>query len=184
MNEKMMRMGIIILCFYSCNFCFAQSRDDDYASGKELVVPKDEKRQLRNRWVLGGNFGGFIGQVSFVQLNPMLGYKLTENLTTGVGVNYILAASQSVTMNIMGASVWSRYKILPNVYIHSEFENLQISAKVMGYEAYRATAPVFMIGGGYLQGNFGVTVLYDFIQDPDSPYQTPIIRIGGLFTLW
>ena len=172
------------MCCIIYNFCIAQSRDDDYASGKELAEPKKEKKPVRNPWVVGGNFGGFIGQVSYVQLNPMLGYRLTDNLTSGVGLNYILAGSQGLTMNIVGGSVWSRYKILPNVYVHSEFEHLQISANILGYEAYRATAPVFMIGGGYLQGNFGVTVLYDFIQDPDSPYQTPIIRVGGLFTLW
>jgi len=179
-----MRIWIIILGFISCAHAVAQTRDEDYANSSATSTSKKEKEPMKNRWVLGGNFGGFIGQVSFVQLNPMLGYKLTENLTTGVGLNYILAGSQSVTMNIVGGSVWSRYKILPNLYVHSEFEHLQISAKILGNEAYRATAPVFMVGGGYLQGNFGVTVLYDFIQDPDSPYQTPIIRIGGLFTLW
>jgi hypothetical protein len=179
----MRRICIIILCFCVYDFCIAQNQDDDYASGAENDIPKKDKNPLHNRWVWGGNLGGFVGEVSFVQVSPMLGYRLTENFTSGVGLNYILATSQGLTMNVVGGSVWSRYKVFSNLYLHSEFEQLQISAKVLGFEAYRANAPVFMLGGGYLQGNFGVTILYDFIQDPDSPYQTPVIRIGGLFTL-
>ncbi len=179
----MIRVLITILFLSACIFCVAQKRDDEYASENGNPTPKNESKINKDRWVLGGNFGGFIGEVSFVQISPMVGYKLTENLTSGVGLNYILAASNDLTMNVVGGSVWTRYRILPTVFLHSEFEQLQINARAAGYQPYRATAPVFMIGGGYLQGNFGVTVLYDVIQDSDSPYQTPIIRIGGLFNL-
>lgn len=179
----MIRAWITILFLSACEFCVAQKRDDEYANEKENPAPQNESKINKDRWVLGGNFGGFIGEVSFVQISPMLGYKLTEKLTSGVGLNYILAASNDLNMNVVGGSIWSRYKISPTVFLHSEFEQLQINARATGYQPYRASAPVFMIGGGYLQGNFGVTVLYDVIQDADSPYQTPIIRIGGLFNL-
>ncbi len=165
---------------------FAQKTVDDYATDNRKSDPKVKpKVPFKDRLVFGGNLGGYFGNTTFVQINPMVGYKTTSWWVNGIGVNYMYQSSANYSRSIYGASVWSRAYAFRSLFVQTEFEMLSLTAKNPRNEEYHANVPVWFVGGGYQStgGGLGLSVmiLYDLIQDQNSPYSTPVFRIGGLF---
>lgn len=164
----------------------AQKTDDDYATDQSVKSPNEKpKPPFTERLVFGGNLGGYFGNQTFVQINPMVGYKTTSWWINGVGLNYMYVSSRNYSQSVYGASVWSRAYAFRSLFAQTEFEMLKLTARNPLNETFRANVPVWFVGGGYQstgQG-FGLSImmLYDVIQDPNSPYSTPVFRIGGLF---
>lgn len=161
-----------------------KTEDDDYASQSKKTEAPKQKIPFNERLVFGGNFGGFFGAVSYVQINPMVGVKMNNWWVNGVGLNYIYTGGRGVRQHVYGASVWSRAYAFKSVFVHTEYEQLLRTASDQFGNNYRANVPVWLVGGGY-QDNAGrlglsILILYDLIQDPNSPYTMPIFRIGGL----
>jgi|GEM_PF-386201 hypothetical protein len=176
----------LAICFIFINTSFAQKTEDDYATDKSNSTKQEKpKPPFRDRLVFGGNLGGYFGNQTFVQINPMVGYKTTDWWINGVGVNYMYVSSRNYSQSVYGASVWSRAYAFKSIFAQTEFEMLKLTARNPLNETFRANVPVWFVGGGYQstgQG-FGLSImmLYDVIQDPNSPYNTPVFRIGGLF---
>lgn len=162
-----------------------RTTEEEYVESEKKKDSSERKTPFKDRLVFGGNLGGSFGSVSYFQVNPMVGYKTTDWWVNGVGLNYIYAGSRGYTQNIYGASVWSRAYVLENVMLHTEYEYLTMNLRAPNGESYSANAPVWLVGAGYQSnGNgFGLSfmLLYDLIQDPNSPYSNPIIRVGGMF---
>jgi hypothetical protein len=161
-----------------------KTEEDDYASQSKKAEEPKKKIPFNDRLLFGGNFGGFFGAVSYVQINPMVGVKMNNWWVNGVGVNYIYTGGSGVRQHVYGASVWSRAYAFKSVFLHTEYEQLLRTASDQFGNNYRANVPVWLVGGGY-QDNAGrlglsILILYDLIQDPNSPYNMPIFRVGGL----
>lgn len=162
-----------------------RTTEEEYVESEKKKDSSERKTPFKDRLVFGGNLGGSFGSVSYFQVNPMVGYKTTDWWVNGVGLNYIYAGSRGYTQNIYGASVWSRAYVVENVMLHTEYEYLTMNLRAPNGESFSANAPVWLVGAGYQSnGNgFGLSfmLLYDLIQDPNSPYSNPIIRVGGMF---
>lgn len=174
---------------------FAQyTKDDDKKSGNSL-----SELSFKDRLFTGGNLGFNIFQnYLFLDLAPIVGYRITENLGAGVGLRYSLIRNLSSKTNWSnyGGSVFMRYKIIPQLFLHTEFEALQSYNYDLTSINYgdRAMAYMWFAGGGYSTGggagvNFSLMLLYDFIDHVNSPYQNaylfgpsglPIIFRGGV----
>lgn len=154
---------------------------------------------FKDRIFTGGNLGFNIFQnYLFLDVAPIIGYRITKKLGAGVGLRYSLLRNLSTRTNWSnyGGSVFARYKIIPQIFIHSEFEVLQS----YNYDYYspnygdRALAYMWFAGAGYSSGNnsglnFSLMLLYDLIDHVNSPYQNsylfgpsgiPIIVRGGI----
>jgi hypothetical protein len=169
------------IAFFSQGLSAQKTQEEDYANGK-TKKPKPTV-PFREKLVFGGNLGGYFGARSYVQLNPMVGYKTTDWWVNGVGFNYIYASNGSVRQNVYGPSIWTRAYIRHTFILHSELEYLKVNAK-SPFGEFHADVPVWLVGAGIQTSGSGIgisaMVLYDVIQDKNSPYSTPIIRIGGL----
>jgi hypothetical protein len=179
---RMLCLTILLLISY-CSTA-QKTEDDDYAGTPSVEKPVPQKIPFNERLVFGGNFGGFFGPVSYLQINPMVGVKMNKWWINGVGLNYIYTGGSGVRQHVYGASVWSRAYAFKSVFVHTEYERLLRTASDQFGNNYRANVPVWLVGAGY-QDNAGrlglsILVLYDLIQDPNSPYSMPIFRIGGL----
>lgn len=136
---------------------------------------------FRDRLFTGGNLGfNIFNNYLFLDLAPIVGYRITEKLGAGVGVRYSLIRNLTTKQNWSnyGGSVFARYKIIPQIFLHTEFEAL----RSYNYDIYspnygdRAMAYMLFAGGGYNSGNnsglnFSLMLLYDFIDHVNSPYQ-------------
>ncbi len=185
-RKSMIKICLLALISSISIITIGQKTEDDYASGKSKTDAKAKtKVPFKERLVFGGNLGGYFGNPTFVQINPMVGYKTTKWWVNGVGVNYMYLSSGNYSRSIYGASVWSRAYAFQSLFVQTEFEMLSLKAKNPSNEEFHANVPVWFVGAGYQStgGGLGLSVmiLYDVIQDENSPYSTPVFRIGGLF---
>lgn len=161
-------------------------------------TPPGPKKSFGQRLVFGGIIGAQFGSVTQVNISPIIGYRVTEKLTAGIGLTYIYYKYDYVGYNnailteedhVIGGSIWGEYRVLPNVFLHTEFGTLNMSVPKLNAQGYytgetmRANINNFLVGGGYYQAlgaNAGMqfSLLWDLIEDQYSPYQNPIIRIG------
>ncbi len=141
----------------------------------------------------GGNFGLGFGDVTYINASPLIGYRLTEKFTPGVGLIYQYTKFSprvfgvGFETSVVGASLYGRYKILDSFYALGEYQSLRLGV-FDPIENRKITVPaeVLLIGGGYLsplgaRSYFNVSILFDVIEDINSPYRNPIINAGIIF---
>lgn len=172
--------ALLLMLMMSLSMYSQKTTEDDYATNNALNNKPEKKERFSERLVYGGNLGGYFGNISFVQINPMVGYRLTDWLVPGVGLNYLYAGNAVERQNAVGASIWTRAYIQKAFFLHTELEYLKLTARSEFYGTYRADLPVWFVGAGYQANGFGVMAMIDLIGDPDSPYSTPVFRVGGL----
>ena len=166
-------------------------------SGFERNTPR-----FSDRLVYGGGFGLQFGTLTLVDLSPVVGYRLTERLETGIGFtykyykvkdywyDYLTNQSYDLKSNIIGGSVYSRYHILKNVFVHAEFEQLQYrytqyynTGAGLARDKQTANISSLFVGGGYKQpisqsSYFFIMALWNLTEDSMSPYNNPVLRMG------
>jgi hypothetical protein len=174
----------------------------------EILYAQEYKPPAQNtgssRYFFGGGLGLQFGDVTLIDISPMLGYRITEKLAAGVTLTYkyykvknyypyyLNLPSTDLKSNIYGGSLFGRYFLFENLFAQAEYEYLlysydayDINTGGSGYSKSNKTIdlPSFFLGGGYRQpigGRtfFTITVLYNFSESPYSPYSNPIIRAG------
>jgi len=129
----------------------------------------------------------FSSSFSIFSISPLVGYKINDEFSVGVGAKYQWFHDKfyDVKDNIYGGSIFSRYLIGNSLLLHAEYELLN----VRDYSYYspslsnpRTLASMFFVGAGYRQGvggsYFTVMLLYDLIDHPNSPYQYQYLIYG------
>jgi len=161
-----------------------KTSEEDYASPTQKKETPDNIIPLRDRLVFGGSLGGYFGNPTYLMANPMIGYRTKPWWVNGVGFSITYISSNGYSENIYGASLWSRAYIKKTIIAHSEFEMLRREASDQFGNQASVNVPVWLVGAGYNSGGrirLSAMLLYDLIQDPNSPYSNPIFRVGGLF---
>jgi hypothetical protein len=143
-------------------------------------------KNLTDRLYAGGNFGASFGLVTYVEVSPLLGYKITEKLSAGIGFTYSYLSDKryvpTFSTSIYGGRVFGKYMVYQNFFAYSEIEGLNID-KI--YSEGRTNIYNVYIGGGYQQAigansSFGIMLLYNLNQTASAYYYqaNPVIRVG------
>jgi hypothetical protein len=151
------------------------------------------KNDFFDKVFFGGNFGLQFGTQTYVELAPIIGYKVTERLSAGLGIKYIYYKLKdnyfTYSTNIYGGGPFARFFVTDGVFLHGEYEVLNMEVPDAFYTRYvrRNISSVFL-GGGYRQmigdrSSLDLLLLYNLNDNRDSPYVNPIIRIGFGFGL-
>jgi hypothetical protein len=175
---------ILLLILNDVHIHAQKTTEEDYATSAAKKENAQPEIPFRDRLVFGGNFGGAIGTTTFFQLNPMIGYRTKEWWVNGVGLNYFYVSQGGTSQSNYGASIWSRAYIVKTIIAHTEFEMIRRQTFDRYGNMAPVNVPIWLVGAGYSSGGrigFSAMVMYDLIQDPNSPYRNPIFRIGGLF---
>jgi hypothetical protein len=134
-------------------------------------------------------YGGAVG-FSFwddflrLSVEPLVGYKLTPKLSVGGKLRYEYINDDRSAIEYdshnFGGSVFSRYRLIPQLYAHAEFAYMSYD-----YPIERKEVPFLLVGGGYSQPMgpnawLNAEVLVDVLQDDNSPYEDwePILSVG------
>ena len=140
---------------------------------------------LSSRFFSGGNVGLNFGTVTYVDLSPIIGYKVTEKFSVGTGATYIYYSDNrnNYSTNIYGGRLFSRYLITENIFAHAEYELINFETLDFNQKLKRMNVPSLFVGGGYnarIAGNsfFNITVLWNVLQSVYTPYSNPLIRTG------
>jgi hypothetical protein len=137
-----------------------------------------------SRIYYGGGIGFSIqGKVTQVGLQPHVGYKLGPKTSLGARAVYEYFKDSRVEprseSHSYGGGVFSRYRFLPQAYGQAELAFRQYD---WSDDRGNRSVPFFLLGAGYAQPIAAKTyltidVMFDLIQDPDSPYENGAPRV-------
>jgi hypothetical protein len=157
-----------------------------FSSEQNVNNPKKEKKPFKDRLYVGGSLGfGFGSQSTLIDVSPVLGYALTDDLIAGLGLTYKYYQYNDYYLNLdnnelsdfksnmYGFSVFARYfltkteiPVIENIFLHAEIEPLIFinNFKMMPYQ-----------NGNYLDifGNY-------YIKEKEQISLTGIFLGGGL----
>lgn len=180
-----------IIASFLCAATVATAQDTtDYAMPRK---PTEPKRPFKDRLYFGGGLGLSFGDVTAIQIEPLVGVHLDEKnkLSTGLGLNYWYfndsRYSPSIELTGYGYRTFLRYRFIPQLFGHAEFLHMNVDRyNYINSETTRIWVPHLLVGGGYAQPLGGgssiyIQALWEVLQDPNSVYygQGPIVS-GGI----
>ena len=181
----------------------ASAQDTDYVDPNyraEKQKAPGSGFSISDRTYYGGSFGLALGRPGYVLLEPIVGLKMTEKLSAGVGIGYRYGWGQynygggSYKYNNYLGRIFSRYIIVPRIYAHVEYM-VESYDKIFQFESQitpnkgRTIVPFLFVGGGYRSqvgnGSLIFQVLFNVLQNnPNSsevyPSGYPYMTVGYL----
>ena len=144
---------------------------------------------FKDRLYFGGNLGLQFGTVTFIDISPLAGVMITPRLSGGAGLTYQYYDDNrfyGANGSSYGGRLFGRYNILPNIFAHVEYENINWNAYNLVSEDFQRTwTDALFVGGGYFapfgqRGGANFTFLYNFLYDNQSSYYAEpyVIRVG------
>ncbi len=158
----------------------------------------DSIPNLKDKLFFGGDFGLSFGAVTYIELSPAIGYRLTDKLSAGVGVIYKYISSKnyystySFSTSIYGGKMFANYMVTNNFFPHVEFEVLSLEHKYFDFlgnypDDGRYLYESLFVGAGYRypigKNSYITTVLlYNINHSSNSFYPSPYVwRLGFNF---
>ncbi len=181
-----MRVLLVLLLILILPPAFSQ---EDSIRHPQKYKNKKESFWSWDKVVYGGDIGATFGEVTFVNISPMIGYRLTKRLVPGISpiYQYIRIRDQGITYletHVYGAAFSTRYYVLDYVFGHGEYQWLNGEYDYISRPGQRINIQAVLLGGGINYGTGGgssiyAMILWDVLHDPFYPYNSPIIR-GGI----
>jgi hypothetical protein len=152
-----------------------------------------KKESFKDKLFFGGGLGLQFGQVTLIDVSPIIGYKLTNRLQPGIGLTYSYCNYKTnnipIEYSTYGGNVFTRFFLFDNIFAHVEAEYLNIKVYTFSGSSYRTNRQwidSYLVGAGYFQkmgerGGISFTVLWNLNESELSPYTNPILRIGFNF---
>ncbi len=168
---------------------FAQVTDTtviEQQAEQELPKPKLDKSRIYYGGYVTMNFSK---NYSVIGAQPLVAYKLTPKFSVGgqLSYEYITDKRYSYEQNgsNYGASIFSRYRVTPRLYAHTEFSLMSYKWFYSDGSDKRKLAPILYVGGGYSQPIsrntwLNMQVLFDVLNSDNSPYKDwqPYFSVG------
>jgi len=145
----------------------------------------------RDRWFFGGGIGASFGDVDYIELAPIVGYRIHPKVSAGLGVFWRSRSddrySPSVDTTDYGGNLFLQALVARPVFLQAEFEYLDYEYLLGGGGTARDSTSSVLVGGGIYQslgGNVGfyASALYNLSYDENdltSPYDNPwVYRVG------
>jgi hypothetical protein len=167
------------------------------ANGQE-DQKQDQQVTLKDRLYFGGNLALGFGQVTIIEIAPVVGYRITPHWSVGVGPSYEYYKTSgnyfgNFSTSIYGLSVFTDYIIWKNVIskgislvTHIEYEALNLDQKYFK-DAYlphgRFVLNEYLVGGGIREhigrrSSVNILILWNLNQTRLSPTDNPQIRFN------
>ncbi len=176
---KSHRVSLVVFFLFLCILADAQYRAPSAGGSWEDKI------------YFGGG-GGFSGGTDFisVSVSPLVGYKVTEQFSTGMQITYQYTKFGNFSASNYGGGPFALYAFSDKIFAYSQYEYLNVQPLVVGGgQADRLDFTSFFVGLGYnepLGGNFSfqITALYNLLygDGSNSPYQSPLQFRFGLVT--
>ncbi len=194
-----MKKTILLVLFIGL-ISYAQNNNPDSTKTNQ---PQQEVQQSQpSKWYYGGTVGfNFWGDYFYLSVNPLIGYQVSPKFSVGGKVQYAYINDSrydplELTSHNYGAGIFARFRPIYQVYLHAEFDYASYETNNVTYnpitrqyssgDSERNWVPFLLLGGGFVQrvgpnASVYVEVLFDVIQDENSPYEDwdPIISVGG-----
>ena len=190
---------IILLLLFPVLVSYSQTTNTDTTKPSP---PQEVQQSQPSKWYYGGTVGfNFWGDYFYLSVNPLVGYQISPKFSVGGKVQYSYINDSrydplELTSHNYGAGIFARFRPIYQIYLHAEFDYASYETNNVLYnpitrqyssgDSERNWVPFLLLGGGFVQrvgpnAAVYVEVLFDVIQDENSPYEDwdPIISIGG-----
>jgi hypothetical protein len=155
------------------------------AAAKPAAAPKPK------RLYVGGGLGLAFGDVTYVEVSPLLGYKVAPRVTIGGSLVYRYRSDDrygdTLTTSDYGASGFVRGDLYQGFFVQGEYEYLNYEFPVTSGTTQRDGIESVLVGPGFSNpiggnGSFYFAALYNLSYDSNdlnSPYDDAwVIRVG------
>jgi putative salt-induced outer membrane protein YdiY len=169
---------------------FTVSSIAQVADSTAVEEPVEKKSNFdRNKLYYGGYVNASFGNYTVIGAAPLVGYKVTPKFSVGGQVTYEYVKDKRYSTDYetsnYGLSVFSRFRVVPQLYLHAEFSEMNYKLYRSDGGSKREWVPFLWLGGGYSQPvtrNTWLTaqVLFDVINNENSPYKNwePYFSVG------
>ena len=174
--------GLLLL---DCSYTYAQEKEVTW----------------RDRLYFGGNVGLSFGDITIIEVAPLVGYRITPRWSSGIGFEYEYYRTSryiygNFSTSIYGGSVFTEYNIWRDfitkgisLIVHTEYEALSLDQKYFqdpNLPHGRFILNSVLVGGGIRQhlggrASINILVLWNLNQTQYSPYENPTIRFNFNF---
>ncbi len=192
MQIKIRILFLSFLCYFVAAQSFAQTQTIE-PEEKDPEAEEFTEKKWKDKIIVGGNVSAQFGNATFIEISPLVGYRITEDLTSGVGFTYQYLSENYNIYNfydykatVMGARIFSQYDLLFGIFAHAEYEYswYKFTYEDVNLGEYSGAVPAFFVGGGYSyqisdNARFQIMALYDVLHSAESIYINPwSIRMG------
>lgn len=188
-------MRVFLFCSFLLFGLNGIAQPDDYVNARPSNDSQKENMNdltNRERTVVGGSLGLGLSSSNgsgmfYGALTPLVGYRVTERLSAGVGFNYTYYKTRLYEEQIYAGIAWARLGLFNGLFACAEIDQVNAPIYSMG-SMKRESFPLVLAGGGISQGigpGIGTyfQIMYDFTEEVRSPYGPLIIRGGILVPL-
>ena len=168
-----------------------------FAQDETPEKTEDDRKFKKENLFFGGNFGLSFGNYTQIIVSPQVGYRFNPYFAAGVGVNAQYVGIKSFdgggyeyskqTQGVYGGNLFARFYPIKQAFLQVQPEVNYITGKFKylgNYSSYPEqkfsnVAPSLLIGAGVGLGGAYISLMYDVIQDPNTPYSNrPFLNIG------
>jgi hypothetical protein len=144
---------------------------------------------MRERLFWGGALGLGFGDVDYVEVSPLLGFRVNPKVDLGFSLTYRWRNDDfyDVSTTDYGSSLFGRFRVWQNLFLEADWEYLNWEYIQADLSEVRTSTSSFLAGGGYYvplggRASMAISALYNFSydeNDPMQPYGDPwVIRAG------
>lgn len=172
----------------------------------QFEIEPEETEEPEGRWYLSPDFGLILGDITMVEVAPTIGFHLTPQLSTGIGVRYeyfrqlnFYTRAVEVNTSKLGLRAFVKIVLIPDLsdalpipsklslFTYAEYEALNLDKEYYGLlqtiDSERFWHHGFLAGGGISQQVskrvfMNIMILSDLTNSSSSPYNNPLIRFG------
>lgn len=133
-------------------------------------------------WFYGGYIGASFGDVEYIEISPLVGYRFTPAFGMGLGLLYRyrkdMRSYEEQSSTDYGANLFARYYVTSGLFLQGEYDYTSYEPFVYGDAGTigRSTYDAFLAGVGFNTAvgrgaGIYVLALYDFAYDESDPYR-------------
>jgi hypothetical protein len=139
----------------------------------------------------GGGVGLGFGDVDWVSVEPLFGYRINPRVVVGTSLIYQWQNDDrygpSVSTTNYGARAFVQFYPVPNFFLQAEYEYLNYEYVLSDFSTLRSNQSSYLAGAGISQpmgdrAFFFVSALYNFSyqDDPTYAYSSPWVYSAGV----
>lgn len=183
---KQLITSILFLCISALLNAQDEVRVPTNTMPTNSVTPNNFS-SIKERIFVGGNVGASFGSTTYINIQPLIGFKVTPKFSVGGGFTYNYFSQNyfgtRYVSTVYGGNAFARYMILENLFAQVGWDKLSVPDYYSNISGARRWVDNLLVGGGYRQafsdkGAFVAAIFYNVNQTIYSPYANPIIQIG------
>lgn len=191
--KKIIVTYLFLLSSACLNFCFGQYVRPGDSQSPYTQPTQLPKSSFADNLSVGGSFGLQFGDITFIELEPLLSYHFNQSFMVGIGPIYQYENVQyqvyglAYTSSLYGARITALYFLpedLSRIFIMGEFDELNLpEVGQFTYQLSRGYLSLPMLGIGYKEAVsdkafFCIYGLWNFNNSYYNPFTNPLINVG------